>query len=144
MEEFLDSYLLRDFARAMRADSSKLDEAPRFACRPLAASTSGRSTVIGRFKGDIGLPNRQEFKDALDDLIADNPLKLMLDLSEPSLTRSAVGILVDFAATGLGRNKRMYLYRPSEQVRALLKELKLTDFFSYLETEEDVIASLVV
>ena len=144
MEEFFDSYLLRDFARVMRADMADLRETPHYACRPLAASTSGHATVIGRFSGDIGLPARQEFQDALDDLVKDNPLKLILDFSEAQLTRSAVGILLDFAATALGRNKRMYLYRPSAQVRALLKELKLTEYFSYLETEDDVIASLVV
>lgn len=144
MKEFLDSYLLRDFATAMLADMGELTETPRFACRPLAASTSERSTVIGRFKGDIGLPNGQEFTDALDDLFINNPLKIILDFAEASLTRSAVGILLDFAATAHGRNKRMYLYRPSEQIRAILRELGLSCFFSYLESEDDVIASLMV
>lgn len=144
MKEFLDSYLLRDFARAMLANMDDAAQTPRFACRPLAASTSERSTIIARFKGDIGLPNRQEFADALDDLYTDNPLKIILDFAEASLTRSALGILLGFAATAHGRNKRVYLYRPSEQMRALLWELGLSCFFTYLETEDDVIASLVV
>ena len=143
MNEFADSSLFGSLARILAEDIDQA-EAGLFPCRPLAAHTAERSTALGRFRGQIGLPNLKEFKAALGDLVLDNLSKLILDLAAVSLSKSAVGALVGFAAAMHGRNKRLYLYRPSHQVRAVLKELGLTAFFSYLETEDDIVATLVV
>ena len=143
MNEFTDSSLFGSLAKILAADIDQAEAGP-FPCRPLAAHTAERSTALGRFRGQIGLPNLKEFKAALGDLVLDNLSKLILDLAAVSLSKSAVGALVGFAAAMHGRNKRLYLYRPSHQVRAVLKELGLTAFFSYLETEDDIVATLVV
>ena len=143
MNEFADSSLFGSLAKILAADIDQAEAGP-FPCRPLAAHTAERSTALGRFRGQIGLPNLKEFKAALDDLVLDNLSKLVLDLAAVSLSKSAVGALMGFAAAMHGRNKRLYLYRPSPQVRAVLKELGLTAFFSYLETEDDIVATLVV
>ena len=144
MNEFVDSTLFGALARILAADINEELEGVRFSCRPYAAYTSERNTSLGRFKGQIGLPNLKEFKTALDDLVSENLSKVILDLAAVSLSKSAVGALIGFAAAMHGRNKRLYLYRPSVQIRAVLKELGLTAFFSYLETEDDIIATLVV
>lgn len=143
MNEFADSSLLGSVAQILAVDIDRAEAGP-FSCRPLAAHTAERSTALGRFRGQIGLPNMTEFKAALGDLVFDNLSKLILDLGAASLSKSAVGALIGFAAAMHGRNKRLYLYRPSSQVRAVLKELGLTAFFSYLETEDDILATLVV
>ena len=143
MNEFADSYLFGSLAKILAVDIDQAEAGP-FPCRPLAAHTAERSTALGRFRGQIGLPNLKEFKAALGDLVLDNLSKLILDLAAVSLSKSAVGALIGFAAAMHGRNKRLYLYRPSPQVRAVLKELGLSAFFSYLETEDDIVATLVV
>ena len=143
MNDFANSFLFSSLAKILAADIDEI-EAVRFPCRPLAAYTAERSTALGRFRGQIGLPNLQEFKDALNDLVSENLSKVILDFAAVSLTKSIVGALIAFAAAMHGRGKRLYLYRPSHQVRAVLKDLGLTAFFSYLETEDDIIATLVV
>lgn len=118
--------------------------ARRYACRPLVALSDEKNTVFAMFTGQIGLAQVPEFKAALHDLASDNPVKVILDFSDLALTKSAMGALVSFAAFMHGRNKRLYLHRCSAQVSALLEELSLSVFFSYVETEDDIIATLVV
>ncbi len=144
MNEFIDSTLFGSLAKTLTADINEEVTGMRFPCRPYAAYTSERNTSLGRFKGQVGLPSLKEFKAALDDLVSENLTKVIVDLANATLSKSAVGVLVGFAAAMHGRNKRLYLYRPSPQIRAVLKELSLSAFFSYLETEDDIIATLVV
>ena len=144
MNEFVNSTLIGGVAKALTADIDADAGSDRFPCRPFAARTSEGGTSLGRFKGQIGLSALGEFKNALDDLVTANLSKIILDLAAVSLTKSAVGVLVAFAASIHGRNKRLYLYRPSPQVRAVFKELGLTRYFSYLDAEDDLIATLVV
>ena len=117
---------------------------PRFVCRPVAARSSERNTSYGFFVGEIGIAGLGEFKEALFDLAKEDLSKVIVDLCAATLSRTAVGALVAFAASMHGRNKRLYIYHPSPQVRALLKDMKLFDFFTFLETEDDVILTLVV
>ncbi len=120
------------------------DSGPRFPCRPLTARGQEGHTMFGVFTGQIGLSGVPEFTAALRDLASsEHRSKIILDFSRLSLTRSATGALVDFAAAMHGRNKRLYLYKTSSQIRGVLKELKLSSFFSFLETEDDIIAALV-
>ncbi|MDL2316597.1 STAS domain-containing protein [Desulfovibrio sp. OttesenSCG-928-A18] len=149
MKDFVDSCLLGALAETMLTrmpaeDTPPGEKAPRFACRPLAARSSERCTALGRFRGQIGLARTEEFKSALDDLVMENSSKIILDFAELGLTRSGVGVLVGFAASVQGRNKRLYIYRCSAQIREQLRELGLGGFFSFLESEDDVIATLVV
>lgn len=144
MLELANSLLLGDFAKALTISPASVAEKSRYACRPIAVCTAERNTCLGRFVGQIGLADVPEFEEALHDLATANPSKVILDLAEVSLTKSAVGALLSFAAAMHGHNKRLYLYRPSEQIQAVLKELDLTPFFNVLREENDVIATLVV
>lgn len=114
-----------------------------FDCRPLTARSSECNTVFGLFRGEIGLGAVPDFKAALYDLGKDDAVKVILDFKETSLSRSAIGTLLAFAASVFGRNRRLYLYRPSPQLRAALRDLGLKDFFTTLESEDDVVAALV-
>lgn len=144
MNDFVDSPLLGSMAKALLADIDNVPVNALFPCRPLAAATAGGRTMLGRFKGDIYLSTNKEFKDALEDLARDGPQKIVLDLAKTALSKSAVGTLLSFAAEGHGRNSRLYLYRPSKQIRDALKGLGLLGFFSFLETEEDFMATLIL
>lgn len=144
MNELVDSSLFDALANILAANITAAPEDARFPCRPFAARTAERSTSLGRFTGQIGLPALKEFKASLDDLVSENLSKVILDFADVTLSKSAVGVLIGFTAAMHGRNKRLYLYRPSSQVRAILKELGLTYFFSYLDSEDDIIATLVV
>jgi anti-anti-sigma regulatory factor len=143
MKDFINSSLLGECARALTVD---LADAPggKFACCPVIARTRENSTVIGRFTGAIGLPQIGEFREALFSLTAEGMEKVILDFETVSLSRTAMGVLVAFTASIRGNDKRMYLYRASQEVRALLGELELTPFFYFLETEDDVLMALVV
>ena len=116
---------------------------PRFPCRLLVAHSTERHTVFGVFSGQIGLSAVPEFTAAMHDLLSENLSKVVLDFSQLSLTKSAVGALVAFAAAMHGRNRRLYLYQTSAQIRDVLRELKLTLYFSFLETEDDLITTIV-
>lgn len=115
-----------------------------YAFRPLVARSFERRTVFSVFTGQIGLADCERFKNSLQELCTEQTAKVILDFSGLSLTKSAAGALVGMAAFTHGLNKRLYLYAASAQIRALLKELELVPFFSYLETEDDIIAALVV
>lgn len=131
-------------AKELRIEFSAAGNTQRFRCRPLAAYSAERHTAYGLFSGQISLSVLPDFSAALHDLVTDALNKVILDFSNVSLTKSAVGTLVGFAAAMHGYNKRLYLFRCSPQVRAVLKELSLLRFFSFLESEDDIIAALVV
>lgn len=128
---------------ALRTDLAGVQNPPH-PCRPAALFLPEGSTSLGRFYGTIGLSEQAAFRAALGDLINDAVMKIILDLGSASLTRSAVGTLVAFAADAHGRNKGLYLFRPVEKTRVVLEELCISRFFTFLETEEDVIATLAV
>ena len=117
---------------------------PRFPCRPLVAHSAEKQTVYAIFSGQIGLSAVPEFAAAMHDLFTENLAEAILDFSQLSLTASATGALVSFGAAIHGRNKRLYLYRTSPQIRGMLKTLQLTSYFHFLETEDDVIATIVM
>jgi len=117
---------------------------PRFPCRPLVAHSAEKHTVFAIFSGQIGLPTVPEFTAAMHNLLTDHLVEVILDLSRLSLTKSGVAALVGFAASMHGRNRRLYLYRTSAQIRGELKDLQLIPYFRFLEAEDDVIATLVM
>jgi anti-anti-sigma factor len=143
MKDFAGSILLGDFARAFNTNLSSV-KGPKFPCCPVVAQTKENSTIVGRFSGDIGLPQLAEFKQAMHSLIVGGLEKIVVDFASVNLTRTAVGALVNFAASVQGNNKKLYLYRPSRQVRDLLAELELTGFFAILENEDDILIRLNV
>ncbi|MDR2124127.1 MAG: STAS domain-containing protein [Desulfovibrio sp.] len=142
MDYLIDVNPLEGLAEILTLDVAEYEAGSRYACRSFSAYGSERQTVFGCFQGRIALNDNQEFKAALYDLVSENASKVILDFKDVYLSRSAVGVLVGFAASMHGRNKRFYLYRPSLQVRASLQELELMPFFRILESESDVIAGL--
>ena len=144
MEKPADILLSEQLTGALYEDRWESGRELPFACRPLVARSAERKTVFAVFTGQIGLADVPVFKSALHDLTTGNPAKIIVDFADISLTKSAVGALVSFAALIHGLNKRLYLYRPSGQARAVLKELQLSPFFSFLEKEDDIIATLVI
>jgi anti-anti-sigma regulatory factor len=143
MKDFIGSPLLGECARALSLDLATVRNG-KFACCPVIARTKENNTVIGRFTGAIGLSRIKEFREALFSLTAEDMEKVILDFETVSLSRTAMGVLVAFTASIRGNDKRMYLYRASCEVRALLEELELMPFFYFLETEDDVLMTLVV
>lgn len=136
--------LSEQLSKAFTPDRHEEGRPLPYAFRPLVARTAERKTVFCVFAGQIGLADCPLFKTAMQELCSEQSLKIILDFSNLSLTKSAAGALATFAAFCHGLNKRLYLYAASGQIRALLKELSLTPFFSYLENEDDIIATLVV
>ncbi|MDR0339825.1 MAG: STAS domain-containing protein [Desulfovibrio sp.] len=135
--------ILGGLAGLFKPDRSEPGGKEGFEFHKFTARSSERHTVLGVFGGRIGLPSATEFKAVLQRLGGDETDKIMLDFCDCTLTRSALGVLVEYAASVHGRNKHLYLYRPSGQVRANLKELELSGFFSVLNDEHDVIVSTV-
>lgn len=147
MKNVTASRLLKDFISVVEGGMSANGKdfvVPSFACRPFTGITAERDTVVSSFKGEIGVEGLEDFKNALNDLVTDRLHKLIIDLRAISLSRTAVGTLVNFAASIYGRNKKLYLYSPSPQVRASLAELNLTTMFNVLETQEDILIAIFI
>ena len=144
MKQLASCLLLRDFVDVLSADISTVSEGYIFTCRPLKGATAEQDTVLGRFQGNISLSGTKEFQQALDELVTDKLVKVILDFDKVTLSRTAIGALVAFAGTVHGRNKRLYLYRVSDQIRTSLQQLGLLGFFTLLESEEDILTTLVV
>ncbi|MDR1685900.1 MAG: STAS domain-containing protein [Desulfovibrio sp.] len=142
MDYLIDVNPLESLAEVLALNIAEYKDDSRYACRAFSAHGNERQTVFGCFQGRIALKDNQEFKAALYDLVSENTGKVILDFKDVHLSRSAVGVLVGFAASMHGRNKRLYLYRPSPQIRASLLELELLPFFRILESEADVVAGL--
>lgn len=116
------------------------DEPPRFACRPWRASSREKHTAYGKFTGQISLTSSDEFMSALQDLTTGNTTRVILDFADAQLSKSALGTLVSFAAAMFGRNRRLYVYKVSPHIRKALLDTGLKGFFTYLESEEDIIS----
>ena len=144
MEKLAKSLLLKDFIDILTTDINGVGNDMFFSCRPLKGATAEQDTVLGRFRGKIGLANAKEFQKALDDMVNDRRVKIILDFADVSLSRTAIGTLVSFAASTYGRNKSLYLFRPSEQIVTSLEDIGIIGFFSFLNTEEDILLTLVV
>lgn len=131
-------------ATALTPDWREEGKPPVFSFRPLVARSLERRTVFCVFSGQIGLADCERFQAALNDLCIEQTAKIILDLSGLALSKSAVGTLVVFAALTHGLNKRLYLYAASPQIKTMLRQMELGSFFNYLETEDDVIATIVI
>lgn len=148
MDYIAESHLLKEFITVLEDSVSSSGDRPAapspFSCRPFRAVTAERDTVISRFQGEISIENLEEFKRALDELVTDRLHKFILDLSTVTLTPTAMGVLVNFAAGIYGRNKKLYIYNPSQQVRDSLGELHLARMFNVLETHEDILIAIFI
>ncbi len=143
MENFSHADPLQSLREALQQNLAEVEN-PKRPCRPVGLLLPEGSASLGRFHGSIGSAELEDFKGALAELNGENILKVFLDLADVSLSRSAVGELTAFAADIHCGNRRLYLFRPTEKIRAVLDELNISRFFSLLEDEDDVIAGLAV
>ncbi len=144
MEELKKSYLVGEFVTALVTDIQDYTANTNFSCCPVIAYTSGKNTVLARFTGQIGLTNIQEFQQVFNSIMGSNASKIIADMQHAQLTKAAVGALISFAAACFGLQKRLYIFNPSEQISKTLVDNALADYFTYLHTFEDIIATLKV
>ncbi len=144
MEDLSNSYLVGDFIKTLRADITTATPNTNYGCCPLIAYTSGRNTVLARFAGQIGIKNLQDLKSVFSQLLSNNVVKIIADLENATISKAALGELVAFVATCFGMQKRFYLYNPSDAIMRTLQESNLSEYFSYLKSHDDIIATLKV
>lgn len=100
------------------------------------------NAVFAAFKGEITLEITSELKKELEAAISDGKFdNLIADLAEVNfMDSSGIGFLVALNTKIMGLGKKMYLYRPSAQVKKTFELVQLSSFFSILEQEEDLLA----
>lgn len=112
-------------------------------CQTDVYKAFGGQVLIVRYSGAIGLSCMDTFKPSLFATLTGDAKQIVVGLGRVSeISRSTLGALIDFAATVLGRGKKMYLLSPPESLEKTLKELQLTIFFEILHGEEDLIRIL--
>lgn len=101
-----------------------------------------QNCLIVTFCGEITLEVTTQLKNEMDVTLKQNGFNnLVVDLADISfMDSSGIGFLVALNTKILGLNKKMYLYRPSPQVRKTLSLVQLATFFQILEDEDDLLA----
>lgn len=98
--------------------------------------------LIVTFRGEITLEVTNQLKSEMDLSIKQEDFSnLVVDLSDISfMDSSGIGFLVALNTKIMGLNKKMYLYKPSQQVRKTLALVQLANFFQTLEDEDELLA----
>jgi anti-anti-sigma factor len=89
---------------------------------------------------ELTLQQSQEFKRDITPLMVKAPAaNVILDLSQVKrMDSSGLGVLVHWNTQLATYGKSMHLFRASASVRKCLSIAALSDFFHYLETEDDL------
>lgn len=143
MSLFASMNIMEPFLTALRTPYGAGNDTA-FPCRPVLAQTAEGTIVLARFCGHMSLDNLDEFSAALHNLVTEPLQKAILDLAHATMDRTGLGALVGFASSMHGRNKRLYLYKPSYQVVEELRQTGLEAWFVFLQTEEEVLSKLIV
>lgn len=99
--------------------------------------------VLMKYSGSLSLANMGAFKTVLFDTLAGEVEQVIIGLENvPEISRSALGVLVDYAAAVLGRGKHLYLLSPPASLLETLDELQLNMFFEVLSTHNDMLCIL--
>lgn len=99
--------------------------------------------LLVRFSGVLSQAILQSFKPVLFASLTGNVEHIVMDMEKvTALSRSTLGVLVDFASSVLGRGKKMYLLAPAPFLLECLDALRLRGFFEILAEEEDLICIL--
>lgn len=98
----------------------------------------GEEVCILSFSGELTLECIQDAKDETEAYLSKDTVQaLVIDLSRTVfLDSSGIGFLVHIHNRLRSRNKALYLYNLSPQVRKSLDLVKLLDFFRILDSEE--------
>ena len=121
------------------------EDMPFGTCLPDLYSALGGRVIFAKYAGSIGLPCIQHFTPSLQDILTGDVEQIIISLEHVTkLSRTAVGVLVSFAAEVLGRGKELYLYKPAPVIENRLQTLNITGFFQFLKTDDDLISILRV
>lgn len=98
--------------------------------------------LLVSFSGEITLEVTNQLKSQMEVTIKQGDFdNLVVDLADISfMDSSGIGFLVAMNTKIMGLDKKMYLYRPSEQVRKTLALVQLSTFFKMIEDEDELLA----
>lgn len=101
-------------------------------------------TIIIAFSGEITLEITSELKREIDEALQDSVFdSLIVDLAEITfMDSSGIGFLVALNTKILGLGKKMFLFKPSNQVSKTLELVQLNNFFNILESDDDLLTVL--
>jgi anti-sigma B factor antagonist len=78
-------------------------------------------------------------KEIIDFLDEQKDNIVIFDLSEISfMDSSGIGFLVHLNNQNRSKNRKLYLYKPSDAVKKTLSLVNLINFFEIIENEEDI------
>lgn len=95
---------------------------------------------VVRLMGEIDMNHSPRFHEQLVGLCSENPLRLVLDLSQVQyIDSSGVGSMVDILRRLKKKQCNMILVNPSARVRGLLEITRLDEFFTIASTAEEAL-----
>ncbi len=98
----------------------------------------GESLIV-RVTGEIDLRHSPKFHQALIELCAEQPRRMLLNMSQVNyIDSSGIGTLVEIFRRLNSQNGELVLVAPSERVRNVLDITRLLDFFRILDSEDDL------
>ncbi len=99
------------------------------------------STLLVTFSGEITLEITTDLKVRIDEAIKSGEFgSLVVDLSEITfMDSSGIGFLVAMNTKVMGMGKKMFLLKPSAQVRKTLELVQLSNFFQILDNEDELL-----
>jgi anti-sigma B factor antagonist len=97
--------------------------------------------LLVNFSGEITLEITTELKGRIDEVIKGGDFKaLVVNLSEITfMDSSGIGFLVAMNTKTMGLGKKMFLLKPSAQVRKTLDLVQLSNFFQTLDNEDELL-----
>ena len=97
--------------------------------------------VVVTFSGEITLEVTGTIKEQLENALHQAPFTtLVVDLADIGfMDSSGIGFLVALNTRIMGQGRKMFLYRPSQQVRKTLSLVQLASFFKTLESEDELL-----
>ena len=106
---------------------------------PIVYSGFDGKVVMAIFRGAISLSTDTRFLQTLEKLLTGDVTQVILSMNNVTkLSRTAVGLLVDFAAGVLGRGKELYLYKPAPVIDQRLADMNVAIFFKILREEDEL------
>ena len=99
---------------------------------------SKNGAIFFNFNGEITLEVTADLKNEIEQALEGQTYKvLVFDLAGVNfMDSSGIGFLVAQNTKVKGGGKRMYLYRPSAQVKKTLDLVQLSNFFQIIEDED--------
>ncbi len=100
--------------------------------------------VFLSFLGEITLDITSDLKEKIEGVLADSDVSnIVVDLSRISfLDSSGIGFLVALNTKLKGLGKKMFLFKPSTQVKKTLELVQLASFFQMLDDDDDLLTLL--